>query len=126
MCFFIYNINFFLIVICNPSSRTKFMKAIKMVNRILMIIKKFQKPCERVLNRLRVVLVWSTKIQRLWFIEQSCFLNIFVSTTAIIYSKLFSLTLRQFFLLMWSLDDAIWKNVSSFLKTLGKLFLDFW
>ena len=48
--------------------------------------------------------------------QRSCFLRIFVSTAAIMYSKLFSLTLRK-------LDDAIW-NMRSFLKTLGKSFLD--
>ena len=37
---------------------------------------------------------------------RSCFLRIFVSTTAIIYYKLFSLTLRKFVMLMWSLYDA--------------------
>ena len=58
----------------------------------------------------------------LW--SRSCFLRIFVSTTAIIYSKLLSLTLRKFVMLMWWLDDAIW-NMRSFLKTLGKLLLDF-
>ena len=58
----------------------------------------------------------------LW--SRSCFLRIFVSTTAIIYSKLLSLTLRKFVMLMWWLDDAIW-NMRSFLKALGKLLLDF-
>ena len=48
----------------------------------------------------------------------------FVSTTAIIYSKLFGLTLRKFVMVTWSFDDAIW-NMRSLLKTLGKLFLDF-
>ena len=55
---------------------------------------------------------------------RSCFLRAFHSTTDIIYSKLFSLTLRKSFLLMWSFDDTIW-NMISFLKTFGKLFLDF-
>ena len=53
--------------------------------------------------------------------NRSCFLRIFVSTTAIIYSKLFSLTLPKFVMLMRLLDDAIW-NMRSFLKALGKLF----
>ena len=57
-------------------------------------------------------------------LQRSCFLRILVSTTAIIYSKLFSLTLRKFLMLMWSLDDVIW-NMRSFLKTLGKLLLNF-
>ena len=58
-------------------------------------------------------------------IATSCGRAFFVSlfsTTAIIYSKLFSLTLRKFVLLMWLLYDAIWKNIRSFLKTFGKLF----
>ena len=42
------------------------------------------------------------KKQNFQVFSRSCFLRIFVSTTAIIYSKLFSLTLRQFVLLMWS------------------------
>ena len=56
--------------------------------------------------------------------DWSSFLLIFVSTTAIIYSKQFSLALRKFVLLMWLLDDAI-RNMKSFLKTLGKLLLGF-
>ena len=51
----------------------------------------------------------------------SCFLRIFVGTTAIIYSELFSLALPKFVMLMRSLDDAIW-NMRSFLKALCKLF----
>ena len=57
-------------------------------------------------------------------VDCSCFLLIFVSTTAIIYSEQFSLALRKFVLLMWLLDDAI-RNMKSFLKTFGKLLLDF-
>ena len=57
-------------------------------------------------------------------VARSCFLRISVSTTAI-YSKLFSLTLRKFVLLMWSLDDVIRNIRSSFLKTFGKLLLVF-
>ena len=58
------------------------------------------------------------------FARWSCFLRIFVGTTAIIYSELFSLALPKFVMLMRSLDDAIW-NMRSFLKALCKLFLDF-
>ena len=55
---------------------------------------------------------------------RSCFLRIFVSTAAIIYSKLLSLTLLKFVMLIGWLDDAIW-NMKQFIKTLSKLLLDF-
>ena len=68
----------------------------------------------------RTLYPWLYEVLARW----SCFLRIFVGTTAIIYSELFSLALPKFVMLMRSLDDAIW-NMRSFLKALGKLFLDF-
>ena len=60
-------------------------------------------------------------LSTLW--SRSCFLRIFVSTTAIIYSKLFSLTLLKFVLLcLFSLDDAIRNMKANYFSTLVNYF----
>ena len=62
-------------------------------------------------------------LSTLW--SSSYFLRIFVSTTAIIYSKLFSLILLKFDLLcLFSLDDAIgiWRLLANYFSTLVNYF----